>query len=393
MRDIETDMSAIEITCPQCNAKTLVSQEDLGHEIDCPSCGESFEAPLIATRSKQKNRPTDGGTYEADDFMQEMKASNAAFSIEDRVNEFPSAIGGADAVESATDILKDYILKSEGEVPVGRDLLHSELTLNDDPDFYSVTESIWRKSRGTVHLLWRGREVVKVDFDCEYEKHSMQIGPSRDMRRYEEDYDAYSDQNYLPDNTDVYERRVRKNGRASFVQNGDGNPSNSARAAQGLDLDVPAKMVEGLEDVLRQQKARVPKQDKWADFEEPKKGRKMTCWRCHYRGRSPEQKRSIFEALLGFRVPVCPRCKAVNSQPLPILTRIIYHLGSFLFLFMGGSALFNAFQYLLRDSAMTLSSGAATLGVLTGAAIPVTIFFLCVNALAKDRAIRSAKKK
>lgn len=151
---------------------------------------------------------------------------------------------------------------------------------------------------------------------------------------------------------------------------------------------IELRKVEGLDDVLRRQKVRGPKKDKWADFEEPTKGRKMTCWRCGYHGRAPEQKRSAGDALLGFRVPICPRCKAVTHWPLPILTRILYYLGSFLFLLMSGMALLNAFHHLQRDS-----TGAMTLGGLVAAAIPVTLFIVCVKALAKDKAIRSSKKK
>ena len=151
---------------------------------------------------------------------------------------------------------------------------------------------------------------------------------------------------------------------------------------------TPAKKVEGPDDVLQRQKASGPKKDKWADFEEPSKGRKMICWRCDYRGRAPEQKRSAFDALLGFRVPICPRCKAVNSRPLPVLTRISYYPGFLIFLFAGLSKAFSAFRYVRHDS-----TGAMTLGGLTAAASLLSISFACVNALAKDRAIRSARKK
>ena len=168
---------------------------------------------------------------------------------------------------------------------------------------------------------------------------------------------------------------------------GDEDHRSSQTSKSSTDGTAPKK-VEGLEDVLRKQKARGPKKDEWADFEEPTHGRKMTCWRCGYHGRAPEQKRSAGDALLGFRVPVCPRCKAVNPRSLPILTRILYYLGSLLFLLMSGVALLNAFHHLQRDS-----TGAMTLGGLVAAAIPVTLFFVCINALAKDKSIRSAKKK
>lgn len=45
-------MSAIEISCPHCGAKALVSPDDLGHDIDCPKCEESFAAPRMAKRSR-----------------------------------------------------------------------------------------------------------------------------------------------------------------------------------------------------------------------------------------------------------------------------------------------------------------------------------------------------
>ena len=148
----------------------------------------------------------------------------------------------------------------------------------------------------------------------------------------------------------------------------------------------PPKKVAGLDDVLGRQKARGPKKDKWADFEKPTKGRKMSCWRCGYQGRAPDQKRSVGEALLGFRVPVCPRCKALNAQRLPILTRICYYTGFVIFFFPGLIKLFSAFRYFQRDWVIALSG-------LTQAAILLFLSLVCIKALAKHKSICSAKRK
>jgi len=425
-------MSAIEITCPHCSAKALVFPDDLGHDIDCPKCDESFEAPRMAKRSRVVGNgqsedaepvvkdeeppmrwlirlPEDEREKEMSRFRKEsvlrreaeerfqaqFKKGADGWSLYDRVEVLSGYLGGKDAMQSAALLLKEYILGLEGDVPAGLETLIPALTLRDDPAFYSQTGSMPRVPRGSCYLLWRGLEVVKIDFDCEYREDRIQTNPSRLVDDWEDATDPESstgrttstsrdaaspldseqgpnpDRLYASDDPSFVLSRVRKNGRATPVAD-----STSKRP------------VEGLDDVLRKQKARGPKKDEWADFEEPTHGLKMTCWRCGYHGRAPEQKRSAGDALLGFRVPVCPRCMAVNPQPLRILTRICYYPGFVILFFSGLSKLFSAFRYHHYDS-----TGAMTLGGLTAAAILLFLSFACVNALAKDKSIRSAKKK
>ena len=177
---------------------------------------------------------------------------------------------------------------------------------------------------------------------------------------------AYSLESFSPDRCSG-ERRVRKDGTASLV----------AEATS-------KRPVEGLEDILRRQKARGPKKDKWADFEEPTKGRKMVCWRCSYLGRTDKSKRLMG----GFREVTCPRCGSKGTSPLGAVTRGLWSLGACFFLLMSVFAVLGAIQSLQHDS-----TGAMTLGGLVGAAIPVTLFVVCIGWLSRDRAIRTAKKR
>jgi len=378
-------MSAIEITCTWCGATVLVLQNDLGHHIDCPNCNKNFEAPRMAKRSQEVGNAStkESEAEEFDHWVASLRdkyggnENQSGFTLKGRVKDLSMYLGGDKAVESSTRLLEEYILETDGEVPGDRDQLESNLTLKDDPDFYaidSVGESMPRKPSGRVLLLWRGREVVEVEFECEYVDH-----PDRHLQTYDRtdpsdesawlpigDPQAYSEESYSPDLW-YPDQRVRKNGKASLI----------TEAKSG-------RPVEGLEDVLRRQKARGPKKDKWADFEEPTKGRKMTCWRCDYQGKTDKSR----WLMGGFREDTCPRCGAKGTRPLGLVTRVVWGLGALVLLLMSLFALVGAVQNLRHDS-----TGAMTLGGLVGAAIPIILFFVCINWLAKDRAIRKAKKR
>ena len=160
---------------------------------------------------------------------------------------------------------------------------------------------------------------------------------------------------------------------------GDEDHRSSQTPKSSTDGTAPKK-VEGLEDVLRKQKARGPKKDEWADFEEPIKGRKMTCWRCGYQGKTADSEWDLG----GFREVKCPRCAAKGTVPLRMTTRVSYYLGAIVFLLLSIFALRNGVLMLAHNMSF---------GGLAVATAPVMLWFVCINALAKDKSIRSAKKK
>ena len=259
-------MNTLEITCPHCNTSALVSHEDLGYTIDCPACGESFEAPRMAKRSVQSEPKEVIPTAEAE--------------------------------------------KSQAMI---------------EPDKSEKTTSLAESSHG---------------------------------------------QNAMNTSLFVEEKKAVSD---------DASPISDSRTGE----IGPPKKVAGLDDVLGRQKARGPKKDKWADFEEPTKGRKMSCWRCGYQGKTDKS----IEVMGGFRKVTCPRCGARGTNPLSVISRVLLRLGVAVFFLLSVFALKGAFQNLQRDS-----TGAMTLGGLAGAAIPITLFVLCATRLAKDRAIRNVKK-